>query len=168
MSFNFRITAAAAAILLATPVFADGIRVEDPYARVSAKMSTSGAAFMIIHNESGQVDHLIGAKSTVSKKTELHTHMEDANGVMKMLHVDDGFELPAGGTIEMKRGGHHVMFLGLNEPLSHGDTVSVTLVFEKAGELSIDVPVDLERKPMHGHMNHGTKNEHGQMQEQTN
>ena len=149
-----RTAAVFAAILLATPVFADGIRVEDPYARVSAMKSTSGAAFMIIHNETGTADHLIDAKSDVSKKVELHTHLEDANGVMKMIHVAEGFDLPKDGMIAMKRGGHHVMFLGLNEPLKHGDMVNVTLVFENAGEVDVEIPVDLERKPMHGMMDH--------------
>jgi len=154
MSFKSRFATAAMAAFLATPLFAEGIRVEDPYARVSAMMSSSGAAFMIIHNETGEADHLVDAKSDVSKKVELHTHLEDANGVMKMVHVEEGFDLPKDGMIEMKRGGHHVMFLGLNEPLKHGDVVPVTLVFEKAGEVSVDVPVDLERKPMHGMVDH--------------
>ena len=86
---------------------------------------------------------------------QLHTHKEDSNGVMRMIHVEEGFELPKDGTIEMKRGGHHVMFLGLNEPLKDGDTVHVILQFEKAGEVAVDIPVDLNRKPMQGMMNHG-------------
>ena len=156
--------AAGAALMLAMPAFADGIRVEDPYARVSAMMSSSGAAFMMIHNETGQADHLIDAKSDISAKVELHTHKEDADGVMRMIHVEEGFELPADGMIAMKRGGHHVMFLGLNQPLEHGDTVNVTLVFKNAGEVAIEVPVDLKRKPKHGMMNHGQKKmKHGQM-----
>ncbi|MDQ2089980.1 copper chaperone PCu(A)C [Marimonas arenosa] len=162
MSFKTRLLAAAAAFALATPVLADGIRVEDSYARVSAMMSTSGAAFMMIHNETGQDDQLIDAKSDISERVELHTHEEDANGVMKMIHVEEGFPLPKDGMIAMQRGGHHVMFLGLKQPLEQGDIVPVTLVFEKAGEVTIEVPVDLNRKPMHGKMNHG------QMQQQSN
>ncbi len=59
----------------------------------------------------------------------------------------------------LARGGDHVMFMGLNEVLTHGDTINVTLVFEKAGEVAVEIPVDLERKPMHGmkHMNHGRR-----------
>lgn len=154
MSFKLRIAAAAAAIALASPLFADGIKVEDPYARASASMSTSGAAFMMIHNETGEADRLVDVKSDIAQKVELHTHIEDANGVMKMVHVMEGFELPADGMIAMQRGGKHVMFMGLNQPLEHGDKVNVTLVFEKAGEVGVEIPVDLERKPMHGQMQH--------------
>ena len=154
MSFKFRFAAAVAAIAFALPAFADGVKVMDPYARASAMMSTSGAAFMMIHNETGQDDRLIDAKSDIAERTELHTHKEDANGVMKMIHVEEGFALPADGMIEMARGGHHVMFLGLKQPLQNGDHFPLTLVFEKAGEVTVDVPVDLDRKPMHGQMDH--------------
>jgi len=156
MSFKTRVAAAAAAILFALPAVADGIRVEDPFARVSARMSASGAAFMIIHNETGAADRLVDVRSDIAEKTELHTHNEDANGVMRMIHVEEGFELPEGGAIAMVRGGHHVMFLGLRQPLENGMTFPLTLVFEKAGEMTIDVPVDLDRKPMHGNMSHGS------------
>jgi copper(I)-binding protein len=164
MSFKSTLFAAAAAVSVALPAFAEGIMVNDPYARVSAKMSSSGAAFMVIENHTGQADHLVSARSDISEKVELHTHKEDSNGVMRMLHVEEGFELPEGGVIEMKRGGHHVMFLGLKEPLQDGDTVHVTLTFEKAGDVAVDIPVDLNRKPMHGKMggmNHGNMNQGG-------
>lgn len=162
MSFKTTLLAAAAAVSVALPAFAEGIMVQDPYARVSAKMSSSGAAFMVIENHTGQEDHLVSAASDISEKVELHTHKEDANGVMRMIHVEEGFVLPKDGKIMMARGGHHVMFLGLKEPLKDGDMVHVTLEFEKAGAVEVDVPVDLTRKPMHGKMHHGEMN-HGKM-----
>lgn len=165
MSFKSTLLAAAAAVSFALPAFAGDIMVDDPYARTSSKMSTSGAAFMTIMNHTGEDDRLIDAKSTVSKRVELHTHKENADGVMQMLHVSEGFELPKDGTIEMKRGGHHVMFMGITEPFKQGDMLPVTLVFEKAGEVNIEVPVDLERKPMHGMMKHGNMQGHGQMKQ---
>jgi len=66
----------------------------------------------------------------------------------------------------MARGGHHVMFLGLNRPLQDGDEVQLTLEFEKAGDIAVTVPVDLQRKPDHGAMGHGTMG-HGTMQKQS-
>lgn len=156
MSFKTRIAAIAASAFLALPAFADsGIEVHDPYARASTMMSTSGAAFMMIHSHSDEDDRLIGVRSDIAEKTELHTHLEDENGVMKMVHVEEGFPLPAQGEIAMQRGGNHVMFLGLKQPLEQGDIVPITLEFEKAGDVTVEVPVDLDRKPMHGQMNHG-------------
>lgn len=154
---------AAAAVLVAVPAFAsDAISIVDPYARVSAMMSKSGAAFMVIENHADADDRLVAAASDVAEKVELHTHVEDANGVMQMIEVEEGFAVPAHGSHALARGGDHVMFLGLTRELSHGDTVTVTLTFEKAGDVVVEIPVDLERKPDHkgmGQMQH----KHGQM-----
>lgn len=155
MSFKTFAVATVAALVLAVPAFADTmIKVDDPYARVAGSMATAGAAFMVIENTGDQADQLIEARSDISKRVELHTHKENADGVMQMIHVEEGFAIPAGGKHMLMRGGDHVMFMGLNQELKHGDTVSVTLVFEKAGEVIVDVPVDLERKAMHGSMDH--------------
>lgn len=156
MSFKSTIMAASAAVFLTLPAFAQGIAVNDPYARSASDMATTGAAFMVITNAGGAADRLINVTSDVAEKVELHTHREDANGVMRMIHVEEGFDLPAGGEIAMERGGHHVMFMGLKEPMAQGDMIDMTLVFETAGEVAVQVPVDLERKPAHGGMNHGT------------
>lgn len=142
---------AGAIALAALPAAAmDGIVVKDAYARSSGAMAASGAAFMLIENHTGVDDRLIGATSDVAQRTELHTHREDDMGVMRMIHVEEGFALPAGGTIEMRRGGHHVMFLGLSDPFEQGAAVTLTLEFETAGDVTVEVPVDLERQPMHG------------------
>lgn len=162
MSFKSIVFAASAAALLAMPAFAAGIEVQDPYARSASAMASTGAAFMVITNTGGAADRLIGVSSDVAEKVELHTHKEDANGVMRMIHVEEGFDLPADGEIVMERGGHHVMFMGLKEPMAQGDMIDLTLVFEQAGEVAVQVPVDLERMPQagahggHGMMNHGT------------
>lgn len=146
---------AAIIALSAAPLWAD-ITVHDAYARAATSMSTSGAAFMVIENTGSADDRLIAVKAPVAERAELHTHEEDANGVMRMREVEEGFVIPAGGSHALKRGGDHVMFLGLTESLSDGDTVPVTLVFEEAGEVTVEVPVDLDRKPNHGGgaMNH--------------
>ena len=160
MSFKTLSFAAIAAAAFALPAFAESIiAVDDPYARVSTKMSKSGAAFMIIENSGDEDDRLVDARSDIAKKVELHTHKDDGNGNMAMVHVEEGFVIPAGGKHMLMRGGDHVMFMGLKQSLNHGDVVTVTLVFEKAGEVALEVPVDLERKPVHG-MQHG-KMKHG-------
>ncbi len=130
---------------------ADVIVVDDAYARSSGKAAKAGAAFMIIENTGDSDDRLISVTSDVAGRVELHTHEIDANGVAKMVHVEEGFAIPAGETHMLKRGGDHVMFMGLTAPFEHGATIPVTLVFENAGEVEIEIPVDLERKDKHGH-----------------
>ncbi len=85
---------------------------------------------------------------------------------MKMMHVKEGFSIPAGKAYTLMRGGDHLMMMGLNQSLAHGDVVKAVLVFENAGEITVDIPVDLERKADHGmaqgDMDHG-KMKHGDM-----
>ncbi len=90
-------------------------------------------------------------------RPELHTHiMED--GIAKMREVEGGIPVLAGEMTMLQRGGFHVMLMGLTQPLTHGETITITLVFEKAGEIVIEVPIDNERQgPMAGHgMNMGS------------
>jgi len=163
MSLKTTLFAGAAALSFALPAFADGIMIHDAYARASAAMSQSGAAFMEIMNQTDTDDRLIAARSDVAQRVELHTHVEDDNGVMRMMEVEEGFAIPAGGGHALARGGDHVMFLGLNQSFEHGDEIAVTLIFEEAGEMTVTIPIDLERNPMrggamgdgHGTMNHG-------------
>ena len=164
MSFRTSGLAVLCATAVAFPTFAgdaSNITIEDPYARVSSASAKSGAAFMVIQNTGATDDRLIAAQSDVAKKTELHTHKQDANGVMQMMHVEEGFAVPAGGMHMLARGGDHVMLMGLNQSLAHGDVVSVTLIFEQAGDVTVDIPVDLERKPDHGAMDHSGSNTGG-------
>jgi periplasmic copper chaperone A len=158
-----RAAIAAAILIAASPAFAEGIEVHDAYA-IAAPGAMSGAAFMVIHNHGGAPDRLIDVRSDAAAKVELHTHVENADGVMSMIHVEEGFDLPTDGEILMERGGNHVMFMGLNAPFEDGLTVTVTLVFETAGEIAVEVPVDLSRLTGDamdmGAMNHGTAGHH--------
>ncbi len=140
--------AATAAMSFAIPAFAGSmIMVEDAYARAAGMNAVAGAAFMQLMNHGDEDDRLIAVRSEASKRVELHTHIKGDGGVMRMVEVEEGFALPAGGTHMLQRGGDHVMFMGLNQPWHQGDTVSVTLVFEKAGEMAVEIPVDLQRMP---------------------
>lgn len=162
---SLKTLACAAAITLALPAWADatGIMIQDAYARASMKMSRTGAAFMTIMNHTDQNDRLIEARSDIADRVELHTHVTTGDGVMKMQEVEDGLPIPAGGMHALARGGDHVMFLGLRKPLEQGDRIPLTLVFEKAGEVQIEVPVDLNRKP-----GMAMQHNHGQMQNMDN
>jgi copper(I)-binding protein len=138
---------AACAIALPLAAFAQSMTVTDAYARASGPSAISGAAFMMLTNTGPQPDRLVSASSPVAERVELHTHLEDANGVMRMVEVEDGFVVPAGGSHALARGGDHVMFLGLTVPFEQGAMIPVTLIFELAGSLEIEVPVDLTRMP---------------------
>ena len=153
------ILAGAAALALSTPALAD-IAVHDAYARSAMASAKTGAAFMVIENTGDSDDRLVSATSDAAMKVELHTHVADGNGVMKMMEVEEGFVIPANGQHALARGGDHVMFMGLTGPFVQDETVTVTLTFENAGEMVVEIPVDLERQPTHGagHSGHGAMN----------
>ncbi|WP_170417930.1 copper chaperone PCu(A)C [Ruegeria atlantica] len=155
MSLTSKLLTTFAAATLATAAFAqDIITVDDAYARSSGKTAKAGAAFMMIQNDGTTDDRLIGVKSDAAARVELHTHIVDENGVAKMTHVEEGFVIPAGEAHMLKRGGDHVMFMGLTAPFEQDATVPVTLIFENAGEVEIEIPVDLERNDAGGHGSH--------------
>ncbi|MDT8326299.1 MAG: copper chaperone PCu(A)C [Roseovarius sp.] len=159
MSLKSTLLAALAVTALGLPALAQDIDVMDAYARSASPTAKTGAAFMLINNNGDADDRLIEARSPMGKLVQLHTHIQNAEGVMKMTHVEEGFVVPAGDTLVLQRGGNHVMFMGLEKGFEMGDTVPLTLVFEKSGEITLDVPVDPARKPKEGHGKmHGSGN----------
>jgi copper(I)-binding protein len=157
--------ATAATLALALPLVAQdqpqAIQIQDAYARAMGGIGKSGAVFFMMHNMTETDDRLVDARADVAKLVQLHTHKDMGDGVMKMMHVPEGFALPAGEMHELARGGDHVMLMGLTRELANGDSFPLTLVFEKAGEVVVDVTVDNDRKPVAGGM--GMGNGHGAM-----
>ncbi len=150
-----KLSAALMAALFAFPALAhDGIHILLPYARATAH---SGAIFLVIENHSSEEDRLVSISTDAAGMAELHTHQSDANGVMQMLPVQGGLVIPAGGSVELARGGDHIMLMGLARPLADGDHFTVTLTFARGEVIPVEVVVDNERKPSaesahsHGH-----------------
>ena len=125
----------------------DGIHMEDAYARISAEGAKSAAIFMTLINHSPEDDRLLSVTSDAAERAELHTHTLDANGVMRMGEVTEGFPIVGQQTHMLDRGGDHIMLLGLKQGLKQGDKVTLTLVFERGEKLVVEVPVDNARKP---------------------
>ncbi|WP_299444238.1 copper chaperone PCu(A)C [uncultured Rhodospira sp.] len=134
----FALGLAAAAPAMAAEVTAGSLTIADPWARASAGMARAGAAFMTITN-TGDSDRLVSATANVSDVVELHTHIKDGD-VMRMRKVE-AIDVPAGETTMLQPGGLHVMFIGLHDPLQEGETFPVTLTFEQAGDVDVDVIV---------------------------
>lgn len=100
--------------------------------------STSAVYFVVV-NDGDQPDALIGAASGVAERAELHeTRME--GDVAKMQPVPR-VEIPARGRVEFKPRGLHVMLIGLKRDLQVGETFTMTLRFERSGEIPVLVPV---------------------------
>ncbi len=120
--------------------------ISDAYARSSGPLAMAGAAYMRIMNHSDESDHLLGVQSDIAKKTELHSHLENDNGVMKMVRIDEGIKIGPMKDHSLAPGGEHIMFMGLKAPFKTGKIIPITLLFEKAGEVAIEIIVDQDRK----------------------
>lgn len=154
---SFKSLALGCALALLPSLTLAQMQVADPYARSASPMAISGAAFMAITNPTDTDDRIVAATSDIAERVELHTHIQTAEGVMQMVELEDGIPLPAGETVMLQRGGLHVMFLGLRQPLNQGDEITVTLEFEHAEPLAVTIPVDLQRMPAQGGgMMHGS------------
>lgn len=129
---------AAAAIAFAFPALAADLDVSGAFIRAAPKVPT-GAGFLTIKNTGKQDDKLVAASANISKSVELHTHIKDGE-IMRMRQVQS-IAVPAGGAAELKPGGDHIMFIDLTAALKEGDKVPVTLTFEKAGQVKIEMPV---------------------------
>lgn len=130
-----------AALLLATPALAHefgakGVSVIHPWVRATPGGSSISAAFLEIKSADGVSDRLVGAKSTVAGRVELHTHIHEGD-IMKMRRVDS-IAVPPGTSVVLKPSGDHVMLFDLKGPLKEGDPFKLTLVFEKAGEIEVE------------------------------
>lgn len=160
MTFRFPLAALAACLALSAPLAAiaeehpAGMHIHDVYARVNGGVGKTGAVFLMMHNNTETDDRLIEARADVAERVELHTHKESADGVMQMIQIEGGIPMPAGEMHELARGGDHVMLLGLTRALADGDSFPLTLVFEGAGEVTVDAVIDNARKPAAAMMDH--------------
>ena len=152
MKIKLFIAAIPLLLVLCSTLSAGQIMISDAYARSSGPLAKAGAAYMRIMNHSDESDRLLGVKSDIAIKTELHTHEKDDNGVMKMVRIDEGIKIGAMKEHSLIRGGQHIMFMGLKEPFETGKIIPLTLLFEKAGKVDIEIIIDQNRKEIkHSH-----------------
>jgi len=140
-----KLALAALVIGFVTPALAQGtgntsITIEQPWARATPGGAKTGAVYMTLDNKSATADRLTGASSDVADKLQIH-EMKVENGVMKMREVAGGLPIPPSGSVVLKPDSYHVMLIGLKKPLTAGEKFSLTLTFEKAGNISVTVPV---------------------------
>jgi hypothetical protein len=115
------------------------LTIAQPWARATPGAAPTGAVYLTIENHGARGDKLVAAASPVADTVMLHTHIVE-NGVAQMRPVD-GIEVAAGATAELKPGGFHIMLMGLHQPLRKSDVFPLTLTFEHAGKVAVQVHV---------------------------
>ena len=103
--------------------------------------TTDGTAvYLTIVNPTAETDRLVGVASPAAHDAAAHETVDD-RGVLRMTAPADGFEIPAHDRVRLGPGGKHIMLSDLVAPLDAGETVLLTLRFQKAGTLEVSVPV---------------------------
>ena len=120
----------------------DAIVVEAVWGRPLPNMAQNGAFYMTITNNTGQDDVLQSVSSEACGMVELHRTSVNDEGVMQMRPVE-GQTLPvrSGQTVALAPNGLHVMCMNVPQPFETGETIPLTLVFERAGEMAVNAEI---------------------------
>ncbi len=130
------------------------LEIEHPWSREAPAGARVAGGYFVVKNTGSAPDRLVSVTSDISAKAEVH-EMAVSDGVMTMRPVEGGLEIPAGGTVALKPGGYHLMFMDLKQRPKKGETFPATLTFEKAGavtvELAVEDPGETGNMDAHGH-----------------
>lgn len=116
------------------------LAIEGAWSRATAEGAKIGAGYLTIRNTGSAADTLVSVATPVAGSGEIHD-MTMTDGVMRMRRLAEGVEIPAGGSVELKPGGMHLMFVDLKQPLTEGGRVPVTLTFKSGATGVVELPV---------------------------
>jgi copper(I)-binding protein len=98
-------------------------------------MDDMAAGFLTVENTGGTDDRLTSVTSDAAEEVELHETVDQQMRQVK------SFPVPAGGELELRRGGNHLMFLGLKRRPVEGEKVTVELRFAEHDPVTVTLPV---------------------------
>ena len=126
--------------LTATDALASDITVTNARARASLTPgATTAAAYLTITNTGAQDDALVAIASDRAPMAMLH-ESKAVDGVMQMRHLES-LDIAVGAKVVLDPGNLHIMLMGLASPLKEGETLTLTLTFAKAGQVTVTIPV---------------------------
>lgn len=120
---------------------ASGIEIVHPFFRATPPGARTGAGYVILRNNGTQSDRLLGIETEAAARVTFHRTVTE-NGMAKMVPIEAGLEIPAGGEYRLGLDGSHAMLEGLTAPIGLGQLIAGTLIFEKAGRVDIDFEVE--------------------------
>ncbi|WNZ84938.1 copper chaperone PCu(A)C [Pseudomonas sp. P108] len=121
------------------------LEIAHPWSQELPPNAPTVAAYFIIHNAGKTADRLLSVDSPIAPEAQLHEHVMQGD-LMKMQQVPS-VEIPAGGNVTFAPMAWHVMLLNPTDRslLSDGKRFPLTMHFEKAGDVTVDVSV--QKKP---------------------
>lgn len=124
-----------------------------PWTRAVAARAPTAAGYTTIRNGGSAADRLVGAETPQAGKVELH-EMSLADGIMRMRPIPDGIAIPPGQEVRLATGGQHLMLVGPQGGFTQGARVPLTLVFERAGRVDVELAVEAAGARGTGHDGH--------------
>jgi len=125
------------------------LEIGHPWARATPPTAPTGGGYLSVKNTGKTPDRLISVSSPAAEAVQVHEMKMEGN-VMRMRELDGPLEIKPGETVTLAPGGMHLMMMGLKEPLKQGEKVPLTLVFEKAGKIDVElVVVAMGASPKH-------------------
>jgi len=119
---------------------AGDLTISGAWIRGAPPVASVTAGYLTVTNSGEEADRLVAVEAPFAGTSEIHTtRVED--GAMTMAPVEDGLRIGPGETLTLAPGGHHLMLMALREPPEPGETRTLTLVFEKAGSVTLSMPV---------------------------
>lgn len=115
-----------------------GIEIGSPWARASSHATGDGGGFFTLANKGAVPDRLVAASSPAAERVEIHA-IKVEGGDLRMRQRENGLVLPPGTTLTLKPRGYHLLLVGLKTPLEEGARAAVTLTFEHAGSIDIEL-----------------------------
>lgn len=106
-------------------------------ARLAAPAGPNAALYFTASDPDG--DTLLGAVTDVADRVEIHEVVTAEDGTMGM-HRLDSLELTTGQDMILAPGVMHLMLVNADR-LVEGDEITVTLKWDRAGDVTIQVPV---------------------------
>lgn len=151
----------AAALIALTPIWAtahqfvtESVHIDHPWSRPTPPGTPMGVGYLIIKNTSDADITLIGAQTPRAGSVSIHESIMH-EGMMSMQPLKDGLIIPAGEVVELKPHGYHLMLEKLVRPLQEGESIPLTLEFDGAKSLEVELSVEpLDGASMKREMDH--------------
>ncbi|MDQ0327508.1 copper(I)-binding protein [Rhodopseudomonas julia] len=123
----------------AGPIKVGDLTISDAWTRATPPGAPSAGGYLTISNAGSKPDRLVSVSAPFAEESAVHA-MSMQDGVMRMRAMSEGLEIRPGESVTLEPGGNHVMFMGLETTLTAGKAVPVTLTFEHAGKVELDLP----------------------------
>jgi len=128
-------------LAMAFPSYAGdaALRIDNAWVAEAPPSSRVMVAYMTFINTGAQPVKLVAAASRAFKTVEFHETTEK-DGVAGMVY-HESLDIPAGGRVELKRGGLHLMLFSPTRALRAGDTVSFRFTTAEGQVITQDIEV---------------------------